>query len=155
MVQDGLILKILRISQGVRFENGGTKPSTLNADLRAEKVFNFAGLNIMAFAIVYNVFDIKNEYGVYGTTGRATVDLNVKDAGEVYGLNTIDDYIKNPGMYSTPREIRLRVWFWNLILSLEKIMIKKILLNVFLLSAVSRCCMHKLPLRHRGTGMMS
>ena len=31
----------------------------------------------------------------------------VKYAGDVNGLNTIDQYIKNPGMYSNPRQIRL------------------------------------------------
>jgi outer membrane receptor protein involved in Fe transport len=101
----------IKISQGVRFENGGIKPSTMNLDLRAEKIFNVAGVNLMAFALIYNVLDIKNEYGVYSSTGRATVDLNTKDAGDIYGLNTIDEYIKNPGMYSTPREIRLGLGF--------------------------------------------
>jgi outer membrane receptor protein involved in Fe transport len=101
----------IKVSQGVRFENGGVKPSTMNVDLRAEKIFRLAGVNLMAFAIVYNVLDIKNEYGVYSTTGRATVDLNTKDAGDIYGLNTIEEYIKNPGMYSTPREIRLGIGF--------------------------------------------
>ncbi|HRI45742.1 MAG TPA: TonB-dependent receptor [Ignavibacteriaceae bacterium] len=100
-----------KVSQGVRFENGGIKPQTLNVDLRADKVFDLGGLRINAFLLIYNLFDIKNEYGVYGTTGRATNDLNVKEAGEIIGLNTIEEYVKNPAMYSTPREIRLGFGF--------------------------------------------
>jgi outer membrane receptor protein involved in Fe transport len=102
----------IRISKGVRFENGGIKPEFYNLDLRAEKVFNIAGININTFLLVYNVLDIKNEFGVYGTTGRATTDLGyILSPVNVIGLNTIEQYVKNPGMYSTPREIRIGFGF--------------------------------------------
>jgi len=96
-----------RYSQGVRFENGGRKPTTYNLDLKANKQFNVLGLDFNAFLLVYNLLDIKNEYGVYGSTGRATNDLNIQFASPVIGMNTIDEYIKNPGLYSTPRRISL------------------------------------------------
>lgn len=96
-----------QVSNGVRFENGGRKPVYFNADLKADKFFDIGGLHFHAFLLVYNVFDIRNETAVYSTTGRANSDLNVKYAGEVYGLNTIEEYIKNPGMYSAPRQIRV------------------------------------------------
>ena len=101
----------IKISQGVRFENGGRKPSTFNIDLRADKVFELGGFNINAFLLVYNLLDVKNEYGVYSSTGRANVDLNTKYAGEIIGLNTIQQYINNPAMYSRPREIRVGFGF--------------------------------------------
>ncbi|MGE5437935.1 MAG: TonB-dependent receptor [Syntrophothermus sp.] len=101
----------VKVSKGVRFENGGVKPPTYNLDLRVEKVFDVAGINVNTFLLVYNLLDIKNEYGVYSTTGRANVDLNTKYAGEIVGLNTIQEYINNPGMYSAPREIRLGFGF--------------------------------------------
>ena len=101
----------IKVSKGVRFENGGRKPATFNLDLRADKVFKLAGLEIKTFLLIYNVLDIKNEYGVYGTTGRANADLNTKYAGDVIGLNTIEQYINNPSMYSSPREIRLGFGF--------------------------------------------
>lgn len=101
----------IKISRGVRFENGGRKPTFINLDLRADKYLKLFGLNIYTYAIIYNVFDIKNEVGVYSTTGRATADLNVKYAGEIIGINTIDEYIKNPAMYSAPRQIRLGLGF--------------------------------------------
>ncbi|MBN1302528.1 MAG: TonB-dependent receptor [Melioribacteraceae bacterium] len=97
----------IRISNGVRFENGGRKPTFYSLDLKADKFFSIGPLSVNAFLLVYNVLDIRNEFGVYGTTGRANADLNVKFAGEVIGYNTIDEYLKNPGNYSAPRQIRL------------------------------------------------
>ncbi|MCF8261110.1 MAG: TonB-dependent receptor [Melioribacteraceae bacterium] len=94
------------ISNGVRFENGGRRPTTFNVDLKADKFFDVFGFKVHTYLLVYNVFDIKNEYGVYSTTGRATYDLNVKFAGEINGLNTYEQYINNPQMYSSPRQIR-------------------------------------------------
>ena len=101
----------VRLSKGVRFENGGIKPQTFNLDLRAEKVFNIAGIYVNTYLLVYNLLDIKNEYGVYSTTGRANADLNTQFAGDIIGLNTIEQYINNPGMYSAPREIRFGFGF--------------------------------------------
>ncbi len=100
-----------KVSKGVRFENGGIKPQTYNLDLRADKVFEIGGIKINTFLLVYNLLDIKNENGVYATTGRANVDLNAQYNGDIIGINTLDEYINNPAMYSTPREIRLGFGF--------------------------------------------
>jgi outer membrane receptor protein involved in Fe transport len=97
----------IKLSNSVRFENGGRKPSTLYFDIKANKNFTMFGFDWNVILLVYNLFDIQNEIGVYSTTGRATTDLNVKYAGEINGLNTIDEYIANPGMYSSPRQIKL------------------------------------------------
>ncbi len=96
-----------RYSQGLRFENNGRKPSTINVDLRANKQFKIFGLNLNAFLLVYNLLDIKNEYGVSSTTGRAGIDLNTKFAAPIIGKNTIEQYLKNPGDYSSPRRINI------------------------------------------------
>ncbi len=96
-----------KVSQGVRFENGGIKPYTIDLDLRAEKNFKIGNYFVNTYLLIYNVLDIKNEVGVYATTGRATNDLNTKTAGEIIGLNTLEEYINNPAMYNAPREIRL------------------------------------------------
>ena len=96
-----------RYTNGLRFENQGRKPSTLNVDLKANKVFKVLGVDVNTFLLVYNLFDIKNEYGVSASTGRAGVDLNTQFAGTIIGRNTIDEYLKNPGDYSSPRRISL------------------------------------------------
>lgn len=96
-----------RYSQGLRFENNGKKPSVMNVDLKANKQFKFFGYDFNFFLLVYNLFDIKNEYGVYGSTGRAGQNLNTKFAGTIIGLNTLQQYVDNPEMYSSPRRINL------------------------------------------------
>lgn len=103
----------IKLSQGVRFENGGIKPTYYNVDLRAEKTFDVYGFSVNTYLMIYNLFDIKNEFGVYSTTGRANVDLNTQyyKQSDIIGLNTIEQYVNNPGMYSAPREIRLGLGF--------------------------------------------
>ena len=101
----------VKLSKGVRFENGGIKPSWHAVDLKLEKTFRVGNVNISAFLWVYNMLDILNEEDVYSTTGRANVDLNTQLAGDIVGLNSIDQYVNNPDFYSTPREIRLGLTF--------------------------------------------
>ncbi len=100
-----------RVSKGVTFENNAVKPSTYNVDLRADKRFEIFGVDVSTFLLVYNILDIKNEYGVYWTTGRATSDTNTQYAAAVIGLNTIDQYVNNPSMFSKPREVRVGFGF--------------------------------------------
>ncbi|NMB80692.1 MAG: TonB-dependent receptor, partial [Ignavibacteria bacterium] len=94
-----------RYSQGLRFENSGRKPSTINVDLKANKQIRIFGMDFNFFLLIYNLFDTLNEYGVYSSTGRAGNDLNTKLAGPIIGLNTLDEFVKNPSMYSSPRRI--------------------------------------------------
>ncbi|MDD8017214.1 MAG: TonB-dependent receptor [Bacteroidota bacterium] len=99
----------IRVSGGLRFENGGVKPSTFNLDFRAEKSFSLLGLNGNAFMLVYNVLDIKNEYNVNDASGRANVDLFTSEAGPIYGLNTLQEYLNDPTSFSSPRNVRIGV----------------------------------------------
>lgn len=96
-----------KVLNGLRFENSGKRPNTFNVDLKADKVFTVFGFKINTFLLVYNLLDIKNEYGIYATTGRANVDLNTKYAGQIIGLNTMEEYVTNPAFYSAPRQIRV------------------------------------------------
>ncbi len=98
-----------RYTNGLRFENQGRKPSTLNVDLKANKVFKVFGIDVNTFLLVYNLFDIKNEYGVSASTGRAGVDLDTQFAGTIIGANTIEQFLKNPADYSAPRRISVGV----------------------------------------------
>lgn len=97
----------VRTSKGLRFENGGTKPATINLDLRAEKAFDIAGVRLNTFLWVYNVLDIKNEYNVNAGTGRANLDIFTSLGGRIIGLNTVDQYLNDPSSFSAPREVRL------------------------------------------------
>ncbi len=99
----------VRISQGLLFENNGVKPPTYNVDLRAQKTFRVAGFDVNLFALIYNLLDIKNEVNVNSATGRAN-DLLYQDitsAGNIIGLNTLQQYLNDPSSYSAPRQIRL------------------------------------------------
>ena len=98
-----------RVSNDVRFENNGIKPSTFNVDMRAEKTFSIGPTNITLFALIYNLLDTKNEYGVDATTGRTNLYLFKSTIGKIIGLNTYDQYSNNPANYSTPRQIRFGV----------------------------------------------
>jgi outer membrane receptor protein involved in Fe transport len=97
----------IRVSQGVRFENGGQKPATFNVDMRAEKTFSWNQLNFTVFALVYNLLDVKNEYSVNAASGRANIDLYTYLSGPVIGLNTIPQYVNDPSSFSAPRQVRL------------------------------------------------
>jgi outer membrane receptor protein involved in Fe transport len=97
----------VRTSKGLRFENGGTKPATINLDLRAEKGFQFGSMRVNAFLLVYNVLDIKNEYNVNAGTGRANLDIFTSLGGQIIGRNTLEQYLNDPSSFSAPREVRL------------------------------------------------
>lgn len=100
-----------RVSNGVRFENGGIKPPTYNVDLRAEKTFDIYGVKLNTFVLIYNLLDIKNEYGVNSASGRANVDIFTYEASQIIGLNTIQEYLNNPTSFSSPRQIRFGMQF--------------------------------------------
>jgi outer membrane receptor protein involved in Fe transport len=96
-----------RVSGGLRFENGGLKPSTFNVDMSAEKSISLAGGHFTLFALIYNLLDIKNEVNVNSASGRANIDLYTYQAGAIVGLNTIQQYLNNPTSFSAPRQVRL------------------------------------------------
>lgn len=99
-----------RYTRGLRFENNGTKPSSINLDLKATKNFDLFGLYFNAYLMIYNLLDIKNEYGVSASTGRAGQDLTAEEyTGNIYGLNTKEEYLLNPQNYSAPRQIRIGI----------------------------------------------
>ncbi|MSP64421.1 MAG: TonB-dependent receptor [Ignavibacteria bacterium] len=97
----------IRVNGGLRFENGGKKPNSLNLDFRAEKNINLFGLNGNVFLLFYNLLDFKNELDVNSASGRANVDLFLDEAGPIYGLNSIQEYLNDPNSFSTPRNLRI------------------------------------------------
>ena len=99
----------IRVNGGLRFENGGIKPSTYSLDFRAEKSFSFAGIRGNIFMLVYNLLDIKNEYNVDAASGRANRNIFLEEAGPIYGLNTMQEWLNNPTSFSSPRNVRVGV----------------------------------------------
>jgi outer membrane receptor protein involved in Fe transport len=99
----------IRISQGLLFENNGIKPPTYNVDMRAEKTFKIGGLDINVFLLVYNLLDIKNEVNVNTATGRANdlLNIDIKTAATINGLNTLQQYLDDPSSYSAPRQLNI------------------------------------------------
>lgn len=90
--------------------NSELKPSTLNVDLRLHRELKIGNLNTTIFLRVFNLFDIKNEFGVYDDTGRAgftTDEARLRKTGVKEIVNTIKDWFTNPQYYSEPRRIEL------------------------------------------------
>jgi outer membrane receptor for ferrienterochelin and colicin len=92
--------------------NSQIKPSTFNVDARLHKDFKIGNNRFTIYTQIYNLFDIKNEVGVFSETGRAgfTTDeqLLLKSGVKEY-VNTIHDYYTIPGFYSEPRRIEIGI----------------------------------------------
>ncbi len=94
----------------ITFRNNRTKPSILTFDLKADKSVRIANVHATAFFWIENVFDRLNELRVYPSTGQADTNLEaLLSAGEIIGLHTLDDFIRNPSFYSRPRQIRFGI----------------------------------------------
>lgn len=99
-----------RISRDISvfLTNSQTKPTYFNTDVRVYKSFAFDPVRLLLFLRVNNVFDVKNETGVFDDTGRAgkTYDedrARLTNSREY--INTITDYYTVPTNYSEPRRI--------------------------------------------------
>jgi len=87
------------------FENSERKPAQYTFDLYAYKEFQWRNLKYSIFLKVYNLFDRKNENQVYLDTGRAGYTLVSRYAGDVQGVNTLEDFLNRPDFYSEPRRV--------------------------------------------------
>jgi len=100
-------------TQLVSFINGGVKPSTNNVDLRAEMAFEISGIRFNTFGLVYNLFNVKNEYGVSASSGRANSDFDLQEQvkkGQI-SQQMADIQLNDPTKYSRPRNIKLGISF--------------------------------------------
>jgi outer membrane receptor for ferrienterochelin and colicin len=90
--------------------NSQSKPSSFNADVRAYYEFTVSDIKLVAFANVYNIFDIRNEVAVYDDTGRAglTIDeARARATNPDQRVNTLDQWFHPPTQYSDPRRIEI------------------------------------------------
>ncbi len=88
--------------------NSQTKPAFFNVDLQGYYEFKLSRFNVVAFARVFNLFDIRNEVGVYDDTGRAgfTIDeARARASHPTEYVNSLDQWYQNPSQYSEPRRI--------------------------------------------------
>jgi outer membrane receptor protein involved in Fe transport len=90
--------------------NSQLKLSTFNVDLRAYYEWTLDPIKMVFFARVFNLFDIRNETGVYDDTGRAgfTTDENrVALTNPQQRINSLDAWYRRADYYSEPRRIEL------------------------------------------------
>jgi outer membrane receptor protein involved in Fe transport len=91
--------------------NSQPKPTTWDVDLTVYKGFRMGEAQMQVFAKIDNVFDRKNEYGVFGDTGRATYSLqkNVDAASFQGNTSFLDRWYTRPDFYAEPRRVTLGV----------------------------------------------
>jgi hypothetical protein len=89
-------------------ENSARRPGTVTFDLFASKQLRFTGVPISLFTRIFNLFDTRNEVGVYTDTGRAFPNLRYYP-GEPQGLNSKEEFLQQPSFYSAPRLITMGV----------------------------------------------
>ena len=89
--------------------NSRRKPTTWSFDLRAHKNFTFGSQKVQIFAFINNLFDIGNENGVFGDTGRATYSLQKAVDSKVFTGNEyyLNQYYNRPEFYNEPRRVTL------------------------------------------------
>ncbi|NOX90721.1 MAG: TonB-dependent receptor [Calditrichaeota bacterium] len=90
--------------------NGEKRPATISLDLKTYYDFTvMKDIKLRLFLLVYNLLDRKNELYVNPTTGRAYTAIIRPFQIENYrsNFNDIYDSVRNPAMYSTPREVKL------------------------------------------------
>ncbi|MCS7155946.1 MAG: TonB-dependent receptor [Bacteroidota bacterium] len=90
----------------IAVENSARRPGTSQFDLFAARYFRAGPFQWGVFARIYNLFDTRNEIGVYTDTGRAFPNLRYY-SGEPQGLNTKEEFLRRPDFYSPPRLVQL------------------------------------------------
>ena len=91
-------------------DNSQNKPSYFNLDARAFYEISATPFNVVFFARVFNLLDIRNETDVYDDTGRAgftTDEERVLTLNPKQLVNSLDLWYRRPLDYSEPRRIEL------------------------------------------------
>jgi len=91
-------------------ENSSRNPNIYSADVYVTKSFPFAGMNMMLFAYVYNVFDNRMATAVFSDTGSPEYTTNPRPEDVIYNslrIGTVEDLYKRPEWYIAPRQVQL------------------------------------------------
>jgi outer membrane receptor protein involved in Fe transport len=94
------------------YPNNAQKPNRYSVDLHGYYNLPLSGDIKLKFELyIYNLLDTLNENGVYGRTGRAytNIILDSERANHRSDFNTVEDNMRNPQMYSSPRMIKFGV----------------------------------------------
>jgi len=91
-------------------ENSARRPTVSSLDFYFMKEFQMGGLELSAFVYFYNLLDQREETSVYGDTGTAEYTTYPKVNDVPYApqrISTVEDLLKRPEWYITPREIQI------------------------------------------------
>ncbi|NQV38524.1 MAG: TonB-dependent receptor [Candidatus Marinimicrobia bacterium] len=91
------------------YPNNDYMPSRYTVDMTGHYNMSLGGLGVKFTLSVYNLFDRLNEVAVDSRTGRAYTAI-VRDSdftSHHSNFNTLEDIIRNPSMFATPRMIKL------------------------------------------------
>lgn len=88
--------------------NSRRKPDQFTIDLKANKTFDFYGLDITAFVKVFNLLNTKTVLNVWGDTGEPNFTTSVQNISEDPARpNTVAEYIAYPSFYGPPRLLQM------------------------------------------------
>lgn len=87
--------------------NSETRPSSFNVNLTAFRNVRLGGTRIQLWTKVDNVFDTRNETGIFGDTGRATYSLQQSIEGSTFrGEDVVlAQRYARPDFFSQPRRV--------------------------------------------------
>ncbi|MBN2279321.1 MAG: TonB-dependent receptor [Candidatus Marinimicrobia bacterium] len=94
------------------YPNNSVKPSTFTMDMRCHfHLLTYKGASVRLNVLIYNLLDIKNQVGVYSTTGKAGETIIREQDLENHHSDfaTYEDRIKDPSQWSAPRQIQFGV----------------------------------------------
>lgn len=91
--------------------NSQRKPSTLRFDMNLYKNLKIGKTTLQVFALIDNILDIGNEYGIFGDTGTAGYSLQKliderTFSGDSHYLNS---WYNRPDFYNEPRRVTIGV----------------------------------------------
>lgn len=94
------------ITSGLQ-QNSQRRPSQFTLDLKINKTFNLAGLDLNAFLTVYNLLDNRIVVNVFGDTGLPDYTTEAQNVGpDPNRPNTVAEYLRYPDHYGAPRNIQ-------------------------------------------------
>ncbi len=96
-----------RLVGGGLVTNSRRIPSQFTLDLKVDKSFILAGLDINFFLRIFNLLDNRIPIRVFGDTGQPDFTTEVFDVGENSDRpNTVEEYVKYPDHYGEPRNVQ-------------------------------------------------